>query len=152
MSKKLCITLFAAGAMIPVFGQNVSIERAPGDGPVHPNEPVCILATMAHPDDQVQTGDFTVQHKGASDGYVTSTGGGSVVRLGSSSAVKICGSLNANAPSGSYEVKSVDLVTRGGKTRNSVYPTDFRQLVSFEFVNEVKDVPTVTDVKRVPAQ
>jgi hypothetical protein len=148
MNSKLFAVLCAAGAMIPACGQNISLERTSGDGPVHPNQAVCILATMAHPDDEVSYGNFTAKNKGPNFVYTV----GAVVTRPSPTSVKLCGSLNASAPSGSYDIVAVDLRSRAGKASQSTYPTNFHQMVSFEFINEAEDVPTVVDVKRVPAQ
>lgn len=148
MNPKFSLALCVVGAALPALSQNISVQRIPGDGPVHPGQPVCILATMAHTDSEVVDGNFTVRSK---DRNFAAAPGATVTRQ-SPTSVKLCASLDASAPSGTYEVVGVGLRSRAGKATQSLYPTNFRQLVSFEFVNEAEDVPTVVDVKRVPAQ
>lgn len=138
--------LFAPGAMIPVFCQNnMQVARAGGDKAVLPGEAVCILVTLAEPDNAINTGGLTF-----SSGPNTTQFGSALFTRVSDTSVRLCHSMDANMPEGVYYIRDFSLTTLQGKRKDYHSPSDFKEPVKFTFENHAKDLPSVTDVKRVP--
>ena len=113
---------------------------------VHLGEPVCILVTLAEPRPDITIGGFMFGLD--SGGYAFGPGGVPLTRI-SDTSVKICHPFGADAPEGVYSLVSFVLQTSAGKRKEYRFPADFKEPVKFTFENHAKDLPAVTDVKRV---